>query len=233
MKEKEQILNELVELDSNIVKLNEEYDGKESISGLDVYNYVKSLCSYGTLLSGLRDYYDVNGYPLFENSHGDVSQATHYDVWRVDPEAASCHKNLKNVQATILRISPDFCSCEEFDDFLVELECRSLVGEYSVLESDSGKTAKIETLSRAASIFYATMVDKKDEDVDLDNFNMLQECFQLYKDEAGVQLIIHGMCEDGVYPTLYSGPQFGNYVEKMIASINEKTNSGAPKELKK
>ena len=153
MMEKEQILKDLDVLNSHLVEINGQYGEKERVSGNDVYEYVKGMCTYGKLLSQLRKYYDENDYPLLKNSHDEVSQATHYDVWRIDQESHNCHASLKNVQSSILRVDPEFYCYEDFEDFLVELEWRSTIGEYSVPESVVGQAAKMETLARVAGIF--------------------------------------------------------------------------------
>lgn len=230
--EKEQILKELDALNSHLVGINEQYGEKERISGNDVYEYVKDMCTYGKLLSQLRKHYDENDYPLLENSRGEVSQATHYDVWRIDQETHNCHTSLKNVQSSILRVDPQFYNFEDFEDFLVELEWRSTVGEYSVPESAVGQTTKMETLARVAGIFYAVVVDKNSGSIDLESLNMLKECYQLYKDEVGVQLVLHGEYKDGSAPVIYTGPQFGNHVESMLERIEKEFVSSNSKKVK-
>ena len=217
----EEIKRKAQNLKNRVAGINNWIQGNPQVTDPNMYEYTQVLVEFGEILAQADEYYKKNGYP--ENI--DV-QGGHYEISykvaefnEVNEEIKKLVKlrNLNNRNESSTHL---FTSVPEVRKFLTELEKRIFSSEYIIPNNLDIKKIKKEILCKCMGIaFYIWNTKRNEPEYIYDNINefeMLQEMYNTYSAEEGIQTIKHD-----AKGNTYEGPQFGDIIEDIIKYINK------------
>lgn len=195
------------------------------------YEMIDALVEYGSLTAEFNNYYKETGYPTVHDSNGE-RKAESYDM-------PVLSENLKKVQDEVykmfrLRSKSPFFKDEIANKFATDLSVESTIGNYIIPENKEIAEKKKQVLRKVAGVyFYIWQVKQTNPNYQYDNvteWEELQENYKEYKETVGNE--IEKSYEGNV---LYSGPQFGEDIERMFDVIEKnykfsETKEESPKE---
>lgn len=225
MLDKKEILEKLDDLYIRLTNINNWIKDNPQVKEPNMYEIVNCWCEYGECLYSLRKYYDENGYPIIVDREGNSKEETHYNVWRLDEEAKKCGDSLKEMGILRNLDNHDFVKNEIVHKFLTDLQYHVVIGEYDVPKNPVIGRIKKELLCKIMSVpLYIWQTKRSEPDYQYDNASewmMLQDHYQHYQDEMGVQTVLSEIDKDGNITAKYQGPQFGYYIESIFEKIEK------------
>ena len=181
------------------------------------YEMIDTLVEYGSLTAEYNNYYKENGYPTIHDSNGE-RKAESYDM-------PTLSTNLKKVQDEVykmfrLRSKNSFFKDEVAKEFTSDLTVESTIGNYIIPENKEIAEKKKQILRKVAGVyFYIWQVKQTNPNYQYDNvaeWEELQRNYTEYKEAVGNE--IEKSYEGKI---LYSGPQFGEDIERMFDVIEK------------
>ena len=178
---------------------------------------IEALVEYGSLTAEFNNYYKETGYPTIHDSNGE-RKAESYDM-PVHTE------NLKKVLYEVykmfrLRSKSPFFKDKIANKFVANLSVESTIGTYIIPEDKAIAEKKKQVLRKVAGVyFYIWQVKQTNPNYQYDNvteWEELQRNYKEYKEAVGNE--VEKSYEGKV---LYSGPQFGEDIERMFDVIEK------------
>ena len=217
----EEIKRKAQNLKNRVAGINNWIQGNPQVTDPNMYEYTQVLVEFGEILAQADEYYKKNGYPEnidVQGGHYEISyKVAEFNEVNEEIKKLVNLRNLNNIQG-----NPDnsFTSMPEVRDFLTELEYRAYTADYKIPEDIEIAKIKKEILCKCMGIaFYIWNTKRSEPEYIYDNINefeMLQEMYNTYSAEEGIQTIKHD-----AKGNTYEGPQFGDIIEDIIKYINK------------
>ena len=216
-----ELIIKVYDLKIRLERINHWIQEHPEVNDHNMYEYTQVLVEFGEILAEANEYYKKNGYPENVDKQGGKYEIPYKvaEFNEVNEEIKKLVKlrNLNNRNESSTHL---FTSVPEVRKFLTELEKRIFSSEYIIPNNLDIKKIKKEILCKCMGIaFYIWNTKRNEPEYIYDNINefeMLQEMYNTYSAEEGIQTIKHD-----AKGNTYEGPQFGEIIENIIKYINK------------